>query len=119
MGMMIVVSFIVAPIAGLLLALRFKVFILIPATLLATALIVAIGHQPKLTIALTVIGTLVLLQIGYVLGIIARAFLQKPSMASSRRCLLKKSIEDSVGWRVVVASKKSITTREEKRHLVQ
>ena len=33
MGMMIVASFIVAPIAGTLLALRFKVFILIPATL--------------------------------------------------------------------------------------
>jgi N6-adenosine-specific RNA methylase IME4 len=33
--------------------------------LLATALIVAIGHQPRLRIALTVIGTWVLLQIGY------------------------------------------------------
>jgi hypothetical protein len=116
MGTIIVASFIVAPIAGILLALRFKVFILIPATLLATALIVAIGHQPKL--ALTMIGTLVLLQIGYVLGIIARAFLQKPSMAPSGDSFLK-SIEDSVGWRVVGASKKSTTTREEKRHLVQ
>ena len=118
MGMMIAASFIVAPIAGILLALRFKVFILIPAALLATALIVAIGHQPRLTIALTVIGTWVLLQIGYVLGIIARAFLQKPLMESSGVSFLK-SIEDSVGWRVVGASKKSTTTREEKRHLVQ
>jgi hypothetical protein len=50
------------------------VFILIPATLLAAALIVASSHQPKLTIALTVVGTVVLLQIGYIVGMIARAF---------------------------------------------
>jgi hypothetical protein len=49
------------------------VFILIPATLLAAALIVASSHQPKLTIALTVVGTVVLLQIGYMVGMIARA----------------------------------------------
>jgi hypothetical protein len=108
MGMTIAASFVVAPMAGLLLALRFKVFILIPATLLPAALIVAISHQPKLTI----------LQIGYILGIIARAFLQRRSMASSGDSFLK-SIEDSISWRVVGASKKSTTTREEKRHLVQ
>jgi hypothetical protein len=89
MGMMIAASFIVAPIAGILLALRFKVFILIPAALLATALIVAIGHQPRLTIALTVIGTWVLLQIGYVLGIIARGVSTKTLNGILRRFLLK------------------------------
>jgi hypothetical protein len=118
MGVMIIAPFVIAAIAGILLALRFKVFILIPATLLAAALIVAISHQPKLTIALTVVGTLVLLQIGYILGIIARAFLQRRSTASSGDSILK-SIEDSISWRVVGASKKSTTTREEKRHLVQ
>jgi hypothetical protein len=52
MGMMMVASFVIAPIAGILLALRFKVFVLVPATLLAAAVIVASSHQPKLTIAL-------------------------------------------------------------------
>jgi hypothetical protein len=104
MGMMIVASFVIAPIAGMLLALRFKVFILIPATLLAAALIVASSHQPKLTIALTVVGTVVLLQIGYMVGMIARALLQTRSMASSGDYFLK-SIEGSGTWRVVGASK--------------
>jgi hypothetical protein len=81
MGMMIVASFVIAPIAGMLLALRFKVFILIPATLLAAAVIIASSHQPKLTIALTVAGTVGLLQIGYIVGIIARALLQRGSIA--------------------------------------
>ena len=51
MGMMMVASFVIAPIAGILLALRFRVFVLVPATLLAAAVIVASSHQPKLTIA--------------------------------------------------------------------
>ena len=73
MGMMMVVSFVIAPIGGILLALRFKVFVLVPATLLAAVVIIASSHQPKLTIALTVVGTAVLLQIGYIVGLIARA----------------------------------------------
>jgi nitrate reductase gamma subunit len=118
MGMMIAASFVVAPIAGMLLALRFKVFILIPATLLAAALIVASSHQPKQMIALTVVGAVALLQIGYIVGMIARALLQRRSMASSGDSFLK-SIEGFISWRVVGASKKSTTTRAEKRHLVQ
>ena len=118
MGMMIAASFIVAPIAGMLLALRFKVFILIPATLVAAALIVASSHQPKLTIVLTVVGTVALLQIGYIVGIIARALLQRGSAARLRNSFLR-SIEGSNSWKVVDASKKSTTTRAEKRHRVQ
>jgi hypothetical protein len=118
MGMMIVAPFVIAPIAGILLALRFKVFVLIPASLLAAAVIVAISRQPKLTTALTVVGTVVLLQIGYIAGMIARALLQRSSVASSGDTFLK-SIEGSDTWRVVGASKKSTITREEKRHLVQ
>jgi hypothetical protein len=118
MGMMIAASFVVAPIAGMLLALRFKVFILIPATLLAAALIVASSHQPKLAIALTVVGTVALLQIGYIVGIIARALLQRGSVARLGNSF-SRSIEGSNNWNVVGASKKSTTTRAEKRHLVQ
>jgi hypothetical protein len=44
-----IASFVIAPIAGILLALRFKNFVLIPATLLGVAVIVASGYQPKLT----------------------------------------------------------------------
>jgi hypothetical protein len=116
--MMMIAPFVIAPIAGILLALRFKVFVLIPATLLAAAVIIASSHQPKLTIALTMAGTVALLQIGYIVGIIARALLQRGSMARLGDSFLK-SIEGSISWRVVGASKKSTTTRAEKRHLVQ
>jgi hypothetical protein len=118
MGMMIVAPFVIALIAGILLALRFKVFVLIPASLLAAAVIVAISRQPELTIALTVVGTVVLLQIGYIVGVIARALLQRSSVASSGDTILK-SIEGSDTWRVAGASKKSTTTRAKEHHLVQ
>ena len=75
--MMMVMSFVIAVIVGILLALHFKVFVLVPATLLAVAVIVASNHQPKPAIALTVIGSTVLLQIGYVVGVVVRALLQK------------------------------------------
>jgi hypothetical protein len=80
---MIAAFFITATIAGLLLALRFKVFVLVPATLLAAAMIVASSDQPKLTIALTVVGTAMSLQIGYVVGLIVHALPQRRSMATS------------------------------------
>jgi len=118
MGMMMVASFVIAPIAGILLALRFKVFVLVPATLLAAAVIVASSHQPKLTIALTVVGTAVLLQIGYLVGGIVRALLQRLSIATSRD-YFSKAIWRSSTWRAVGASKRPITTRAEKRHLVE
>jgi hypothetical protein len=118
MGTTMVALFLIASIAGILLALRFKVFILIPATSLAAAVIVASSHQPKLTIALTVVGTVALLQIGYIVGIIAGALLQRESISRSGDAFLK-SIEGSTTRRVVSTSKKSIITRAEKRHLVQ
>jgi hypothetical protein len=85
MSMVMVASFVIAPIAGILLALRFKIFVLVPATLLAAAVIVAISHQPKVTIALTMVGTAVLLQIGYIVGLIARALpiLRHPHQVAS------------------------------------
>jgi hypothetical protein len=117
MGMMMVAPFVIAPIAGILLALRFKAFVLVPATLLAAGVIVASSHQPKLTIALTVLGAAVLLQIGYIVGMNARALLQRRSTARSGD-FFSKSIERSSTWRAVGAAKKPVTTRAEKRHLV-
>jgi hypothetical protein len=72
-----VASFVIAVIAAILLALRFTVFVLVPATLFAAAAIIAVGNQPRVTMALTQLGTLVLLQIGYLVGWSIRAHLQR------------------------------------------
>jgi len=61
-------------IVGTVLALRFKVLVLVPAIVLATVVIIAngSGHKPSV-IALTVVGTVASLQIGYFGGCILRA----------------------------------------------
>ena len=62
---------IIGTIAGIMLGLHFKVLILVPATLLATVVItvtgIASGHELRV-IALTVFGTVALLQIAYIVG---------------------------------------------------
>jgi hypothetical protein len=85
MGMIVVAYFVIAAIAGMALGLRFKVFVLVPATLVAVIAIVATGHQPKVVLALTALGTAVLLQIGYFVGGIVRAHLYRhaPSNVNS------------------------------------
>jgi hypothetical protein len=92
MGLMTVVCFVVAALVGILLALRFKVFVVVPATLLAVAVIIAISHQTKLATALTAVGTAALLQIGYVVGVLVRALPQRMSKTHS------KSIGRSSPW---------------------
>ena len=92
MGMMMVAFFVVAVIAGILLALRFTVFVLVPATLLAAAAIIAVGHQPKMTMALTLLGTVVLLQIGYLVGGAVRAHLQRRTKVRSGNFLSKSIV---------------------------
>jgi len=68
------ISFVaIGTIVGTLLGLRFKVFVLVPATLIAALAIVATVHGAR-TIAITILATTVLLQIGYVLGYIAHAY---------------------------------------------
>ena len=74
--MMVVTYFVIATIAGIALGLRFKVFVLIPATLVMIA-IVATGHQPRVVLALTALGTAVLLQTGYFVGGIVSAQLYR------------------------------------------
>jgi hypothetical protein len=62
-------------IVGLILGLRFRVLVLIPAILLATAVIILSGSGQKLSvIVLTLVGTVVSLQIGYVVGGVLRSF---------------------------------------------
>ncbi len=65
------VFFIIGAIAGILLGLRFKVFVLVPAILLAMVVIIRSSHGLKV-IALTLFGTVVLLQIGYIVGRVLR-----------------------------------------------
>jgi hypothetical protein len=60
-------------IIGILLGLRFKVLVLVPASVLATVVIIIIESSQKLgVIVLTLIGTLVALQLGYLAGSILR-----------------------------------------------
>jgi predicted phage tail protein len=66
-----IVFLIIGAFAGIMLGLRFKVFVLGPATLLVTAAItvsgIASGHEPGM-IALTAFGAVASLQIGYFVG---------------------------------------------------
>ena len=75
-------------IAGILLGLRFKVLVLVPAILLATVVIIVNGSDHKLSvIVLTAVGTAASLQIGYVVGcilrVLARAYL--PARTNERQ----------------------------------
>ena len=83
--MTMIVFLVVGTIAGILLGMRFKVFVLAPATLFAAAVIIVSSHQSKVAMALTVLATTVLLQIGYLFGLairaMARARLQRRSTA--------------------------------------
>jgi hypothetical protein len=72
---------VIGALAGITLGLRFKVLVLVPAILFATVIIIARGHElhELKVIALTVFGTAVALQIGYIVGcmlrVITRAYL--------------------------------------------
>ena len=61
----------IGAVVGIILGLRFKVLVLVPASLLSTGVVTAVGlldgQQLKL-IALTAVGVAALLQIGYVVG---------------------------------------------------
>ena len=69
------VFLITGTIAGVLLGLRFKVFALIPATLLAAGVVIVTGGGLRV-VALTVFGTIVLLQIGYFAGRVVRFYVR-------------------------------------------
>jgi hypothetical protein len=78
------VFLVTSAIGGILLGLRFKVLVLVPASVLATVVIIISQSGHKLSmIALTLVATVVLLQMGYIAGSILR-FLGLPSGAGAR-----------------------------------
>jgi hypothetical protein len=78
--------FLISAIIGILLGLRFKVFVLIPATLIASCTVIATGHSFK-AIVLTLLATAALLQVGYVLGCVIRAYTDRHLPERSRIAL--------------------------------
>jgi hypothetical protein len=76
------VFLITGAITGILLGLRFKVLVLVPASVLATVVVIVSrsGHELSV-IVLTLVGTLVALQMGYlassVLRFLARSYLPR------------------------------------------
>ena len=68
------ISLMICTIVGVLLGLRFKVFILVPVILVVMGAIIAGGHGLKM-IVVTVVAAAVVLQIGYVLGCAVRVYL--------------------------------------------
>ena len=64
---------IVATLAGVLLGLRFKILVLVPIILILACAIIATGDGLK-AIALTILATALLLQIGYALGLVVRVW---------------------------------------------
>jgi hypothetical protein len=75
-------------IAGVLLGIRFKVLVLVPASLLAAVIVVANGSGQQLgAVVLTLLGTVASLQIGYVVGSILRALVRArlPAAKSHKR----------------------------------
>jgi hypothetical protein len=69
-----VVFLVTGAIAGILLGLRFKVLVLVPASVLATVVILIgqSGHKLSM-IVLTLVGTVVSLQMGYIIGSVFRS----------------------------------------------
>jgi hypothetical protein len=90
-GITEVVVVIIGAIVGILLGWRFKAFVLLPAILVAAGVIIITGHDLKV-IALTLLSTVVVLQIGYFVGAFLRASTQPDSLPDP-----KKRPEDSTG----------------------
>jgi len=81
------VFLITGAIIGILLGLRFKVFVLVPASVLAAVAVIINGSGEKLSVSvivLTLVGTLVSLQVGYVAGSVFR-FLTRAYLAAWMR----------------------------------
>jgi hypothetical protein len=77
-GKTVMLFVIIGGLTGLLLGLRFKVFVLVPSILILTCAIVATGDGWK-AIGVTIFATAVLVQIGYLIGLVGRIW--------ARRCL--------------------------------
>jgi hypothetical protein len=91
MGRTMMLFLIIGALAGVLLGLRFKVFILIPCILIIACAIIATGDGLK-AIALTIFATAVLVQIGYLLGLAGRVWAGRYLMRlNDPRCQPSKS----------------------------
>ncbi len=79
---------IIGALAGMLLGWRFKVFVLVPATLFLTIVVIVAGvsrgSEPGM-VALTVLGSVALLQAGYMVGCLQHAFILRTSPHRRRR----------------------------------
>ena len=79
------VFLITGAVTGILLGLRFKVLVLVPASVLAIVVIVLSESRNQLSvIVLTLVGTLVSLQVGYLAGSIVR-FLARSYLSGRTR----------------------------------
>ena len=79
------VFLIAGTIVGILLGIRFKVLVLVPASLLAAVIVIANGSSHTFgVILLTLVGTVASLQIGYVVGSILRALVRARLPAAER-----------------------------------
>jgi hypothetical protein len=72
-GTLMMVFLTIAAIVGIFLGLRFKVFVLVPAVFIAAGAVIITGHGLHVII-LTVLATAALLQIGYIIGCVVRAY---------------------------------------------
>jgi len=70
-----VVLFTIVTVAGIMLGLRFKVLALLPAIFIATVTIILSGRGLRVIIP-TVVGTVALLQVGYIGGCVLRAMIR-------------------------------------------
>jgi hypothetical protein len=86
----VLVFLIIGTVAGILIGLRFSVFALIPATLLATGVIIVTDQHGPRIIAITVFGTVVLLQIGYIVGCVVRFYARWYLEGARDRYLIRK-----------------------------
>jgi hypothetical protein len=82
------VFLIAGAIAGILLGIRFKVLILVPASLLAAVVVIVTGSSHDLgPVVLTLLGTVASLQFGYVVGSLLRTLFRArfPAAESHKR----------------------------------
>ena len=82
------VFLIAGAVAGILLGIRFKVLVVVPASLLAAVIVIANGSGDNLgAVVLTLLGTVASLQIGYLVGSILRALVRAhlPAAESHKR----------------------------------
>jgi hypothetical protein len=84
-------------IAGILLGLRFRSLILVPASLLATVVVIVTEGRDRLSVVvLTVIGTVASLQIGYLVSSMLRTLVGMATSASPRS--RSESTHENVGY---------------------